>query len=143
MRRLRRLVLGVAVAAFLGAPLAVAAGGPPEKGPRPLTISHGERVNLADYLVPGKTTVFDFYSEYCPTCRSIAPDMAKLHASRDDIAVVMVDINRPGVNGIDWKSPVAKQYDLPSTPQLKVYGPDGKMRAEGSAAYKLVTGWFN
>jgi thiol-disulfide isomerase/thioredoxin len=113
-----------------------------EKQMKPLVISNGQRVALADYLVPGKTTVFDFYSEYCPTCRSIAPEMEKLHASRPDVAVVFVNVNRPGVKVIDWQSPVVKQYDLPSTPQLKVFGPDGKLVAEGKPAYQMVTGWF-
>jgi thioredoxin len=126
----------------LAAPALVLAGTVHEKGAKPIVISHGDKVTLGDYLVPGKTTVFDFYSEFCPTCRAIAPDMERLHAGRGDIAVVFVDINRPGMKAIDWKSPVAKQYDLPSTPQLKVFGPDGKLVAEGKSAYQLVTGWF-
>jgi thiol-disulfide isomerase/thioredoxin len=127
---------------LFSAPLLLTAGEAHEKGIEPLVISNGQKVALADYLVPGKTTVFDFYSEYCPTCRAIAPDMKKLHANRADIAVVFVNVNRPGVKVIDWQSPVVKQYDLPSTPQLKVFGPDGKLVAEGKPAYQLVTGWF-
>jgi thiol-disulfide isomerase/thioredoxin len=105
-------------------------------------ISQGQEVNLADYLVPGKTTIVDFYSEFCPPCRAIAPRLEKLHTTRDDIAVVKVDINRPGVKGIDWKSPVARQYALNSIPHFKVFGPDGKLKAEGDAAYELVSGWL-
>jgi thiol-disulfide isomerase/thioredoxin len=131
-----------AVLALLAAPLLLQAAAVHEKGAVPLVISNGQKVALSDYLVPGKTTVFDFYSEYCPTCRSIAPDMQKLHASHPDIAVVLVNVNRPGIKVIDWQSPVVKQYQLPSTPQLKVFGPDGKLVAEGKPAYQLVTGWF-
>jgi thiol-disulfide isomerase/thioredoxin len=124
------------------APALLSAAQVHEKGVKPLVISNGQKVALSDYLVPGKTTVFDFYSEYCPTCRTIAPDMQKLHATRADLAVVFVNVNRPGVKVIDWQSPVVKQYDLPSTPQLKVFGPDGKLVAEGKPAYQLVTSWF-
>jgi thiol-disulfide isomerase/thioredoxin len=127
---------------LIAMPLLIAAAENHEKGLKPLVISNGQRVKLADYLVPGKTTVFDFYSDYCPTCRSIAGDIEKLHEGRGDIAVVLVNINRPGVKTIDWQSPVAKQYNLPSTPQLKVYGPEGKLVAEGKPAYQMVTGWF-
>jgi thiol-disulfide isomerase/thioredoxin len=127
---------------FVAAPAFLSAAEVHEKGIEPLVISNGQKVALTDYLVPGKTTVFDFYSEFCPTCRSIAPDMRKLHASRADLAVVFVNVNRPGLKVIDWQSPVVKQYALPSTPQLKVFGPDGKLVAEGKPAYKLVTGWF-
>lgn len=112
------------------------------KGPKPARISMGKEVNLADYLVPGKTTIFDFTSEYCPPCRAIAPHVEKLHEDRADIAVVSVDINRPGTKGIDWSSPVSRQYKLESIPHFKVYGPNGKLLAEGDAAQKMVTGWF-
>ena len=112
------------------------------KGAKPARISMGKEVNLADYVVPGKTTIFDFTSEFCPPCRAIAPHVEKLHETRDDIAVVSVDINRPGIKGIDWSSPVARQYKMQSIPHFKVYGPDGKLLAEGDAARKMVTAWF-
>lgn len=112
----------------------------------PLHISKGEKVELADYMVPGKTTVFDFYSDYCPPCVKIAPEVEKVHRTRDDIVVVKVDINRPGVKGIDWKSPVAQQYKVKSIPHFKVYGPDGKLVAEdgpdSDKARTMVVGWF-
>jgi len=133
------------VLAFLllvAAPVLVQAAEVHEKAAKPLVISNGQKVKLSNYLVPGKTTVFAFTSEYCPTCRSIAGGLERLHESRDDIAVVLVNINRPDVKGIDWDSPVAKQYDLPSTPQIKVFGPDGRLMAEGKPAYQMVTGWF-
>ena len=136
--------LAFAVLLLLAAPLLLRAAEVHEKGLRPLVISNGQKVRLADYLVPGKTTVFDFYSEFCPSCRAIAADIEKLHEGRADIAVVLVNVNRPGVKGIDWKSPVCAQYDLPScgTPQLRVYGPDGRLVAQGKPAYQMVTGWF-
>jgi thiol-disulfide isomerase/thioredoxin len=102
----------------------------PAKGPEPLRIAMGEEVNLADYLVPGKTVIFDFTSKYCPPCRAYDEPLHQLHASRDDLVVVKVDINRPGVERIDWKSPVAQQFKLQSIPQFKIYGPDGKLMAE-------------
>ena len=132
----------IALAAVLAIPLAVLAGGNQTKGPKPAHISQGQEVKLADYLVPGKTTVFDFYSEYCPPCRAIAPRLEELHMARADIVVVKVDINRPGVKGIDWKSPVARQYNLRTIPHFTVYDPDGKLQAEGDEAYELVTGWL-
>jgi hypothetical protein len=76
----------------------------------------------------------------------MAPALEKLHASRSDIVVVKVDINRPGVKGIDWKSPVVKQYGLHSIPHFKVFGPDGKMLAEDtteeSKARRMVQKWL-
>ena len=135
--RLGAMVL--ATLAFLTLPLPAANH---TKAAQPERIAFGQEVNITDYLVPGKTVVFDFTSEYCPPCRAISPALDKLHAQRDDVVVVKVDINREGVKGIDWKSPVARQYGMESIPHFKVYGPDGKLQAEGRPARELVTGWF-
>jgi thiol-disulfide isomerase/thioredoxin len=113
------------------------------KSEKPERIALGEQVKLEDFLVPGKTVVFDFTSPFCPPCRAIAPHLDKLHETRDDIVVIAVDINRPKVRGIDWESPVAQQYRIESVPQFKVYTPDGKLQAEGKKAEKLVFGWMN
>jgi thiol-disulfide isomerase/thioredoxin len=141
----RSVPLLLAFAALLAASIPVRAEGPDNhaKGARPLHISEGQEVSLADYLVPGKTTVFDFYSKYCPPCRAISPRLERLHATHGDICVVKVDINRPGIVGIDWQSPVARQYGLRSIPHFKVFGPDGKLRAEGNPAYEWVAGMLD
>jgi hypothetical protein len=125
------------------APPAAPPADPHSKGPQPLRISRGEKVALADYLVTGKTTIFDFYSDYCPPCRALGPKLKKLHKHRDDVAVVKVDINRPGVTGIDWGSPVIQEFGINSIPHLKVYGPDGKLKAEGDDARTLVQDWID
>jgi len=101
-------------------------------------IGYGQTVNLQDHVAKGKTTVFDFFSEYCPPCRRISPLLLKLDEKRDDLVVVKVDINRKGVTGIDWASPVAQQYQLQGIPHFKIYGPDGKLKAEGDEAYGQV-----
>lgn len=132
-----------------GAP-APATTNPPAAGTakpaKPLHVSHGAPVKLTDYLVPGKTVVFDFFSQYCGPCVQISPELEKLHAKRADIVVVKVDINRPDVKGIDWKSPVAQQFLLQSIPHFKVYGPNGKLLAEdgptSDRAYQMVLGWL-
>lgn len=101
----------------------------------PVCISHGEQINLAEHLVPGKTVIVAFYSEFspgcpCERCHRLGNPLEALAAARDDVAVVMVDINRPGVTRIDWNSPVAMQFSLRSLPSFKVFGPDGKLVSE-------------
>jgi thiol-disulfide isomerase/thioredoxin len=100
------------------------------KGAEPAHIAQGQAVNLADYLVPGKTTIFDFTSKYCGPCQAYNEPLLALHQQRADVAVVKVDINRPDVKGIDWKSPVAQEFGMNSIPHFKIYGPDGKLVAE-------------
>lgn len=119
-------ILSALVASVALTTLAFAA----DKGAEPAHISQGEVVDLATQTVPGKTTIFDFTSKYCGPCQMYNEPLAKLHTSRADVAVVKVDINRPDVKGIDWKSPVARQFNLQSIPHFKVYGPDGKLIAE-------------
>lgn len=105
-------------------------------------IGKGEQVTLEDHLVPGKTTIVDFSSEFCGPCRQLAPRLEALADQRADIAVVKVDINRPGQVGIDWQSPVARQFSLTSIPYLRVYGPDGKLQLEGRPAMQQVMQWL-
>jgi thiol-disulfide isomerase/thioredoxin len=127
------LLLTASCAAVPPAPASGAATG--EK-----IIGYGAEVNLKDHLVSGKTVIFDFFSEYCPPCRRISPLLAKLDDKRHDLVVIKVDINRKGVTGIDWGSPVARQYNLQGIPYFKIYSPDGKLSAEGDAAYEQVLG---
>lgn len=109
-----------------------------EKGAEPAVIARGETIDLPTQLVAGKTTVVDFTSKYCPPCRAYDEPLKKLHAANAAVAVVKVDINRPDVERIDWKSPVAQQFGLKSIPHFKVFGPDGKLVAEGQEARRLV-----
>lgn len=132
------LVLGALMA---GLPFAFAAEH--VKGDKPQRVAFGQKIKIEDYLVPGKTTIVDFTSRFCPPCQAIAPHLDKLHEKRADIAVVAVDINRPEVQGIDWQSPVARQFDLHSIPHFRVYGPDGKLVADGDKAEEMVVGWFD
>ena len=87
--------------------------------------------------------LFDFYSEYCPPCRAISPYLEQLNEQRGDLVVVKVDINRPGHQGIDWESPVARQYQLRGIPHFLVYDGAGQLAAEGAAARSMVSDWLN
>ncbi len=98
----------------------------------------GEELDINKYLVKGKINIVDFYSEYCPPCRKISPLLSKLNKKRDDISVIKVDINRPGKSSIDWRSPLAKQYELRSIPHFKIYDKEGKKILEGQEAYQKV-----
>ena len=129
MKRLLALLSALAL-------LSSAAVAAPTKCAEPLVVAQGAEINLADYVVPGKTTIFDFTSKYCGPCQMYNEPLHELHTKRADVAIVKVDINRADVKRIDWESPVAQQYALRSIPHFKVYGPDGKLVAED----KLVIG---
>ena len=109
---------------------------------KPLRVAQGQEIDITEYAVPGSFTVFDFMSDYCPPCVQMSPWMDRLHAERDDVYVVKVDVNRPDVRGIDWGSPVLRQYGIRSIPHFKVYGADGELMHEGQRAYGQILEWL-
>ena len=111
-----------------------------EEGGRQAAITHvpGTEVDIEQMVRRGKTTIFDFYSAYCGPCVKISPRLAELERKRTDIAVVKIDINREGVRGIDWGSPVIKQYHIPSIPYFIVYDEGGTRIHAGDSASQFV-----
>ncbi|HMD61781.1 MAG TPA: thioredoxin family protein [Opitutaceae bacterium] len=101
-------------------------------------LSHGQTIDIDSLACPGKITVVDFSSDYCAPCVQLA--MFLIKASKhypQRYAIRRVNINRPGVNGIDWQSPVSKQFQIGSLPSLVVY--DNRVKvAEGSAARQWI-----
>jgi len=108
------------------------------------SIGHGEEIVIEEHLVRGKTTVVDFYSDYCGACVLLSPELEALAADRGDIALVKVNVNRPDVRGqIDWDSPVARQHGLESLPHLVIFDESGKEEARGDEALEMVFGWLD
>lgn len=135
------LLLVLVLGSFCFSPTTFAQG-KDTKGEKPLSISQGQKVDLSQFLIKGRITIFDFTSEYCPPCRGYADPLYQLHRKRTDVAVVKVDINRPEIHRIDWESPVAEQYELRSLPHFKIFGADGKLLAEGQEARQVVDNWI-
>jgi thiol-disulfide isomerase/thioredoxin len=92
---------------------------------RALTVvsNGGQEVNLASLLVPGKVTVVDFYADWCGPCRQLSPHLDRLAREDPDVNVVKVDI-------VKWNTPVTRQHNIRSVPNLRVY--DRKGRAVGT-----------
>jgi thiol-disulfide isomerase/thioredoxin len=102
----------------------------------------GETLEVKSLLAKGKTTLIDFYRPFCPPCLRLAPAMEQLAATRSDLTIKKVNINRPGIQGIDWQSPLAQQYKIRRVPYFMVFSPKGKLVAEGNAAVEQVKRWF-
>jgi thiol-disulfide isomerase/thioredoxin len=90
----------------------------------------GSAVDVTDHLVPGRINIVDFYADWCPPCRALAPKLDAM-SQNTKYAILKVDI-------ANWKSPVAQKYNLHSIPHLKVYDASGRLIAEGDAAYKYI-----
>lgn len=102
----------------------------------------GQEVAITESIVKGKYTVFDFYSFYCGPCMQIAPLLEKLAEKRDDIAIRSIDINRKDIDGIDFDSPVCRQYNIESIPYFKIYDKNGKFMLEGKPAREQINKWM-
>jgi thioredoxin 1 len=102
----------------------------------------GQTLDVKSLAVKGKTTVIDFYSPFCPPCVKLAPVMAQLAAKRPDLAIKKVNINRAGIEGIDWRSPLAQQYQIRQVPYFMIFDPQGKLVAQGRDAVEPVGRWL-
>lgn len=98
----------------------------------------GQIFNVADYLVKGKLNLVEFSSLACPACEALKPRLSELAKKSPDTVINQVMIDRPGSQGIDWQSPLARQYELRSVPYFQVYDTTGKLLAEGEPARKMI-----
>ncbi|MFA5109881.1 MAG: thioredoxin family protein [Desulfobaccales bacterium] len=102
----------------------------------------GQTLELKSLPVKGKTTLLDFYSPFCPPCLAMAPVLDKLADKRADLAIRRVNINRPEVRGIDWRSPLAEQLRIRAVPYFMIFDPRGQLVAEGKAAIPQLKNWL-
>ena len=84
--------------------------------------------------VPGKITVYDFWAPWCGPCHVVDHELAAVvRRHPNDIAVRKINI-------VDTDSPAAQKYLGDGTlPHLKVFGRDGTLLWEHSAAPLVLT----
>lgn len=102
----------------------------------------GECFNIGNYLVPGKFNVVFLYSPYDEQSMSIKQQLPYLAKARDDLAIRTVNVNRPNVQGIDWKSPIVQVEGLNSLPYVRIFDPSLSMRAHGRPAREQLMQWL-
>lgn len=103
----------------------------------------GEDVDVKNSLVFGRYTVVEFTSEYCSSCQQIKPLLETLSMTRPDIAVRSYYIDRPGSQGIDWDSPLAKRYNIHSVPAFIIFNDKGVKIADGENARNQIRDLVN
>jgi len=112
-------------------------GGAPSVGYLINKDNPGQEIDIRRFVQRDKTTIFAFYSE-SDSSQRIFSMLMRLDSNREDIIIHRVDINRPGIQGIDWESPLARQYNLRSVPYLMIYDPSGNLTHKGQDAYDEV-----
>jgi thiol-disulfide isomerase/thioredoxin len=83
------------------------------------TVSLGEAVELADFMVKGKITVFEFYSDRCLACAALEPELRLLAGENPNLAVRKINIG-------SGSTPVVSRYEIRETPTLIVYDGEGQ-----------------
>ena len=83
------------------------------------TVSNGESVELFDLLDEGEWTVVQFTAPWCPGCKQLEPRLQAAIRERGNVRLRKINIK-------DWSSPVARQYQIQSIPQLWLH--DGTQR---------------
>lgn len=103
----------------------------------------GAELDLSKMVASGKITIFVFSSSHCPACQKMDPFMDQLAANRPDLAIRKLMIDRPGVNKIDFDSPLAKLAKLEAVPAFMIYDKDARLVAQGQQAKEQVRDWYS
>ena len=138
----RSLGLALLTLAFVLGALATAGDGASVASDRMKTIGFGKPVDLTPHITKGKVTIVDFYSDYCGPCVLIGALLEQALAKEDTVRLVRVNVNRPGVKGIDFRSPLARQYRLTRLPSFLIYTDEGKLVKQDDDAYDAVISWL-
>lgn len=101
----------------------------------------GTPVDVQRYLVPGKYNIVGYFSPYDGTSINLGRQLYQLTQIRNDIAVRTVNVNRPGVEGIDWQSPIMQGSRIQKLPYFEIYDPSQHLRAHGRPAAEQVKQW--
>jgi thioredoxin 1 len=83
-------------------------------------ISHGAQVDINQHLALGNVTVVDFYADWCGPCRRLTPSLEQMASSDPQVALRKIDI-------VNWRTPVAQQFNIHSVPQVNVYNRAGRL----------------
>lgn len=101
----------------------------------------GMPATVERYLVPGKYTIVAYFSQYDAPSMNVLPRLAQLPGVNNTVAVRTVDINRSGVQGIDWQSPVVQEAGIQTLPYFQIFDPGRNLRAHGRPAQEQIGQW--
>lgn len=73
----------------------------------------GTKDNLSSLISGEKTTIVDFWAEWCGPCRALGPILDKLAEEHPDIQVVKVNV--------DENSELSTEYGIRSIPAVYIY----------------------
>lgn len=98
------------------------------------TISkRGEDVAFGEHLAVGKTTIVDFYADWCVPCKVLEAKLVERMRNDDGIALRKVNI-------FDWDSAVANKYlnEAEGIPYVIIYDGSGAERYRGTGLIERI-----
>lgn len=102
------------------------------------SMSPGQRLQLRSFLSSKTPTVFYVHSGHCKYCQQMEPLIQKLASETGEAKFVEVQLDRRGVDEIDYNSPAGEQFKIDAVPAFVVYGKDGRIQLIGAEARDYV-----
>ena len=91
-------------------------------GKAPLDNLARSSLNPDTALLNGKPTVFEFYADWCQSCRSMAPTMLEVSKEfKDEVDIVLLN-----VDNINWRY-LIDRYKVTGIPQLNFFDANGEL----------------
>ncbi len=95
-------------------------------------VQHVDESNFEQLVMQAKEPVLvDFYADWCPPCKALAPTLEELARDVPHVLIVKVDVDR--------NPNLAEKYGISSIPSLRVFR-DGQVdrKLEGNASKKAL-----
>lgn len=92
----------------------------------------GAELDINSLTVSGRITIVEFFADWCPACRALAPKLRYLAEHDDRIFLRRIDIDR-------WGTPICKQYDIKATPSVWIFGIDRKIIGKPASNLDYIT----
>ena len=104
----------------------------PSPGTPIIKISNGGKtVDIKAYTGKGRTTIVDFYADWCGPCRQLTPVLEKLARKNPEIDLVKVDIK-------SWGTPITTQFKIRSIPYVRIYDEKGRFVSDKHSELKRL-----
>ncbi|KAG1738654.1 thioredoxin-like protein [Suillus paluster] len=87
---------------------------------------------------PGKTTIIDFWADWCMPCKAIAPRFAKLAEDNTNDNLVFAKVELKMEEADHWTGPVANELKIVSIPHFVALRDGKKIESQKGAQVNLV-----
>ena len=102
----------------------------------------GSAIDLSAILSKDADTLLFIHSPHCGPCKRIEPKIKKLAKAKHDLKIVDVLLDSKNDDGIGFDSEAARQFDIHSVPEFRIYDRKGELVERGDPADDKVDDWL-